>query len=125
MYSPEKTKYRPTLCSTPAWNSFRHPGLNGVRFGALQPSKGFRTASPHPMLESTRFSLKGVSSARVGDAKNRVAGLDVVSDTEARLRLLVSGQAVVEITAQAKVERPASLGDRILEVEGELLHVRV
>src|ERR1041385_6638394 len=30
MYSPEKTKYLPTACCNPAWNSLRQPGLRGV-----------------------------------------------------------------------------------------------
>src|SRR5271170_6644227 len=29
MYSPENTKYFPNACWIPAWNSLRHPGLNG------------------------------------------------------------------------------------------------
>ena len=44
--------------------------------------------------------------------------LDVVSDPEARLGLLVRGQAVIEIAAQAEVERPRALGNCVLEVKG-------
>src|SRR6266566_2388171 len=62
MYSPENTRYFPKACCSPAWNSLRHPGLNGVAFGAEQPSRGFKTGESHPTLVSTRFSLKGVSS---------------------------------------------------------------
>ena len=38
---------------------------------------------------------------------------------------MCGGQAVVEITAKAKIERPVSLGDRVLDVEGEFLDVGV
>src|ERR1700724_1776409 len=61
MYSPEKTRYFPKACCNPAWNSLRQPGLNGVAPGDEQASSGFRTGSAQPMLESTRFSLNGVS----------------------------------------------------------------
>src|SRR5580658_5313537 len=30
MYSASSTKWRPTLCCTPVWNSLRKPGLNGA-----------------------------------------------------------------------------------------------
>src|SRR6185437_2081608 len=30
MYSPENTRYLPTACCNPAWNSLRQPGLRGV-----------------------------------------------------------------------------------------------
>src|SRR5580658_4911651 len=30
MYSPSSTKYFPNACDSPAWNSLRQPGLNGV-----------------------------------------------------------------------------------------------
>ena len=59
-----KTRYLPKACSSPAWNSLRQPGVNGVGFIAAQPRSGFSTALSQPMLESTRFSLKGVSSTR-------------------------------------------------------------
>src|SRR6266700_1090112 len=42
--------------------------------------------------------------ARVRDTKYGVARLDVVCNTEPRLRLLVSNQAVVEISSHANVE---------------------
>src|SRR5216684_3418340 len=57
MYSPEKTKYFPKACWSPAWNSLRHPGLNGVTPDAAQPRSGFKTGSLHPVLETIRFSL--------------------------------------------------------------------
>src|SRR5246127_2275904 len=64
MYSPEKTRYFPNACCNPAWNSLRQPGLTGVKPGAAQPRSGFKTGLSHPMLDTIRFSLKGVSSTR-------------------------------------------------------------
>ena len=51
--------------------------------------------------------------------------LDVVSDPDARLGLPRGGETVVEITAQAKVKRPVSFGDRVLNVKSEFLDVGV
>ena len=91
-----------------------------------QPSSGFRTGLLHPMLERTRFSLKGVSrDARVGDTKNRVASLDVVGNSETRLRLLRCGKTVIKVASNAEVKRPVSFRNRVLNVERELLHIRV
>ena len=45
-------------------DSLRQLGLKGVAPNELQPSKGFNTTEPHPVLESTRFSLNGVSITR-------------------------------------------------------------
>src|SRR5208282_2223657 len=59
-----KTRYRPKACSKPAWNSLRNPGLNGFVASEEQRSSGLRIAFAHPMLESTRFSLKGDSRVR-------------------------------------------------------------
>src|ERR1039458_3118777 len=64
IHSPEKTRYLPNACSIPAWNSLRKPGLRGLTTGAVQRSSGAKTALPHPMLESIRFSLKGDSRLR-------------------------------------------------------------
>ena len=35
----------------------------------------------------------------------------------------MGAQTVIEIAAQAKVERPVSFADRILQVQGELLDI--
>ena len=59
----------------------------------------------------------------VGDTQNRVARFDVVCNTDARLGFPVGAQTVIEIAAQAKVERPVSFADRILQVQGELLYI--
>src|ERR1700720_1577718 len=61
----------------------------------------------------------------VRDTQNCVAWFDVVGNTHARLGFLVGTQTVIEITAEAKVERPVSFGDRILQVQGELLNIGV
>src|SRR5580765_5404266 len=63
-YSPENTRYRPRACCRPTWNSLRQPGLKGVTRFEEQVRRGFNTGSAHPVLESTRFSLKGVSNIR-------------------------------------------------------------
>ena len=78
--------YLPKACWNPAWNSLRQPGLSGVRPREEQASNGFRTGLAHPVLDRIRFSLNGrFHGARVGDAQNGIAGLDVVGDTQARL----------------------------------------
>src|SRR5664279_638942 len=64
MYSPSITRNFPMACCRPAWNSLRKPGANGVVVLEEQARRGFRTSEPQPMLESTRFSLKGVSNVR-------------------------------------------------------------
>ena len=67
MYSASTTKYLPKACSKPAWNSLRQPGLSGVvdTHGLMVlDMSALITGSLHPRLESTRFSLNGVSSVR-------------------------------------------------------------
>src|SRR5215831_1262857 len=54
MYSPEKTRYLPTACSRPAWNSLRPPGLRGVSPKELQPRRGLSTGFAQPRLLSTK-----------------------------------------------------------------------
>ena len=72
MYSPENTRYLPKACWIPAWNSLRQPGASGVAFGAEQARSGFNTALLHPMLDTIRFSLKGVSSTRAYEMRSTV-----------------------------------------------------
>src|SRR5580704_6022135 len=64
IHSPEKTRYRPKACSSPAWNSLRKPGLNAPLDKPVQASSGARTGLLHPVLESIRFSLNGDSRVR-------------------------------------------------------------
>ena len=64
MYSPLTTKYLPKACWRPAWNSLRKPGCRVPATPGVQASSGASTALAQPWLESTRFSLKGVSSVR-------------------------------------------------------------
>src|SRR6266566_2101538 len=71
-YSPEKTRYRPNACCSPTWNSLRQPGLKGVAVFEEHTRSGFSTGSAHPVLESTRFSLNGVSSIRAYEARRTV-----------------------------------------------------
>src|SRR6202142_3531354 len=59
----------------------------------------------------------------VGNAEHGVAPLDVVSNAQARLDLMSGDQSVVNITTKSEIESPVSLGDLVLDVEGELLHV--
>src|SRR5258708_3899910 len=61
MYSPEKTRYRPNACWIPAWNSLRQPGVNAA---GTHGTRSAITAELHPVLERTKFSLKGVSNSR-------------------------------------------------------------
>src|SRR3984957_3198298 len=72
MYSPLKTKCLPKPCCSPAWNSLRKPGCRIVETPGEHASSGLRTALPQPTLESTRFSLNGVSSVRAYDVRNTV-----------------------------------------------------
>src|ERR1700722_15765057 len=72
MYSPEKTRYFPKACCRPTWNSLRQPGLNGVMLDPLQARSGLSTGLPHPSLESTRFSLNGVSMVRAYETRRTV-----------------------------------------------------
>src|ERR1700756_4318225 len=68
---------------------------------------------------------RGLQYPRVRDAKNSVARLDVVCDTETRLRLLVSGEPVIKVATYSHIEGPVSFGDGILRVQGEFFHVGV
>ena len=89
MYSPEKTRYLPKACSSPAWNSLRQPGLNGVDGSNRVQSKQRiqdRVAAPDAGKHQV-FIERSFQSARVGNAKNRVGRLDVVSDAEREVRL--------------------------------------
>src|SRR5271156_3775005 len=64
MYSPLNTTFFPKACCRPAWNSLRNPGCSVPCTPAEQESRGDNTALAQPWLESTRFSLNGVSSVR-------------------------------------------------------------
>jgi hypothetical protein len=72
MYSPENTRYFPSACCNPAWNSLRQPGLKGVVPVEAQPSSGFNTGLSQPKLATIRFSLKGVSSTLAYEARRTV-----------------------------------------------------
>src|SRR5580658_3693766 len=62
MYSPLTTACFPKACCKPAWNSLRKPGSSVPETPAEHKSNGASTAFEHPLFDSTRFSLKGVSS---------------------------------------------------------------
>src|SRR5215471_16568868 len=72
MYSPLATKCLPTACCTLTWYSLRNPGCSVVATPGVQLSSGDSTASAHPLLASTKFSLNGVSSVRAYDALSTV-----------------------------------------------------
>src|ERR1700733_4538032 len=73
IYSPENTRYFPNACSSPAWNSLRHPGASGVGWPASKhPSSGFSTALLQPSLDRIKFSLNGVSSTRAYETLSTV-----------------------------------------------------
>src|SRR5208282_5541233 len=63
--------------------------------------------------------------SRIGNTKDRVGLLDVVGDAEPRLRLTGNGDAVIQIATDSKIEVPVALRDGVLDVESELLHIRV
>ena len=71
------------------------------------------------------FVERSFQHPRVGNAKHRVGLLHVVGDAQAGLGFAMGCQPVVEIAAQAEVERPASLGDRVLHIESKLFDVGV
>src|ERR1035437_10552504 len=62
MYSPLNTAHLPKACCNPAGNSLRNPGCSVPDTPGVQFSSGASTAFEHPVLDNTRFSLKGVSS---------------------------------------------------------------
>ena len=61
--------------------------------------------------------------AGIGYPQNRVAGLYVVRDTQARLPLRGARNAIVLVEAHAQVKGPVVSNDCILRVESELLDV--
>src|SRR5882724_4205495 len=71
------------------------------------------------------FVERCLEHTRVRNPKHGIGALDVISDAEARLGLLVGDQAVVEISTETEVERPVSLRDLVLKVKSELLYVGV
>ena len=91
------------------------------RHAAQQRSQDERIASragQHQVFVERSFEHPGI-----GHAKNSVGLLHVVGHAQARLGFFVRCQPVVEVAAQAEVERPASLGDGVLQVERELFDV--
>src|SRR5579875_414642 len=73
MYSPDSTNRFPMPCCKPACASFRKPGLNGAgKHGPTVEKIAFSTASLHPVAESTRFSLNGVSCVRAYETRSTV-----------------------------------------------------
>src|SRR5208337_919906 len=71
------------------------------------------------------FIERTLQRSRIGNAQHRVGPLNVVSGSETRLGLTRNDQAVVQIAANSQVERPVSLGDRILQVKGQLFYIRM
>src|SRR5215831_5560905 len=61
----------------------------------------------------------------VRDSQDSARGFDVVGDPQTGFELLVGGEAIVEIRAQAHIERPVADVDRVLREESELLDVSV
>src|ERR1035441_5753467 len=65
MYSASTVRYLPKACCSPTWNSLRVPGESGVALHAPRVDiSALTTGSLHPRLDSTRFSLNGVSMVR-------------------------------------------------------------
>src|SRR5581483_918814 len=57
-----------------------------------------------------------LQQSRVGNAKHCVAALYVVRNSKPWFRFLMRGQSVVEIPAQAHIERPSAFCNLILDV---------
>src|SRR5580693_1612084 len=72
MYSPLTTACLPNACCTLAWNSLRKPGCSVPETPGVQSSSGASTSLLQPWLDSTRFSLNGVSSVRAYETPNTV-----------------------------------------------------
>src|ERR1035438_9389549 len=72
MYSPLTTTFLPKACCRLAWNSLRKPGLSVPDTPGVQRSRGARTVFEHPLLDSTRFSLNGVSRVRAYETLSTV-----------------------------------------------------
>ena len=92
----------------------------------VQSRSGARTAIAASGAGKDQIFIEGrFQRARIGNSKNRVGLLDVVSDPETRLGLPRDGETVVQIAAYAEIQRPVSLGDCVPHVESKFLHVGV
>src|SRR5260370_31027597 len=67
----------------------------------------------------------GLQNARVGNPKNGVRLLDVVGKPHSRLQLPIVDDPAIPITAQSQIKGPVPYTDRVLQVEPELLNVRM
>src|ERR1035438_8551866 len=72
MYSPLRMILLPIPCWKPAWNSLRNPGCRIPETPLVQFSSGARNDFVHPSLDSTRFSLNGVSRVRAYEMRKTV-----------------------------------------------------
>ena len=61
----------------------------------------------------------------IGNAKYRIAWLDVVGDAKAGLALAMSYQTVIKISTETEIKRPISFGDDVAYIQCEFFHVGV
>ena len=93
----------------------RQPGLSGVNTEASAGKKRIQHAVAAADAGKDQVLVEGsFEHARVGDAQNRVGLLDVVGDAQAGFGFPVGAEAVIEVAAQAEIERPVPFGDRVL-----------
>src|SRR5580765_3074507 len=70
--------------------------------------------------------IKGsLQNASVGNPQNRVRWFDVVGDTEARFYLAIARKSSVQVTANAHIEGPTTLGNRVLDIQRNFFDVGV
>src|ERR1700732_695187 len=77
-------------------------------------------AGEHQIFVKGRFE-----SSRVGDAKNGVGPLNIVGESQTRLRLAASAQTIVLVATDAQIERPVFPGDGVLDVDRQFLYICV
>ena len=65
------------------------------------------------------------AARRIRNSQHRIAPLMLYAIPSSGLRFLVSRQSVVEITAQAHIERPCPFCDLVLDVKRELFYIGV
>src|SRR5207244_1661938 len=68
---------------------------------------------------------RGLQNTRIGNPKNRICLLDVVGKAHARLRLTIMDDSAIQVLSKSHIEGPIAHVDCVLQVEPELLNVRM
>jgi len=98
------------------------PGAEGRNTFEEQTSSGLRTGSAASIAGKHEVLVeRGLEDSGVGPRTTVLVFLDVVCDTDPRLRFLVRGKAIVEIASQPEVERPVPFCDGVLSIERQEL----